>query len=366
MQIDRSNYEIWIIDWLDGNLNTNQAEQLKLFLNANPDLREEFDDLGNISIKPEVNPYPNKNQLKKETTDLPVSQFEYLSVGYFENDLSQDQKAELQEIINKDSEKKSVFELIGKTRLSPVPVSYKHKNLLIKRTLTYKIIRLSVIGLSAAAAIAVMFLVYQVIPKASTDRIASVTQIIQADSSKKKSPDEVIPDNAIAVKEIVQPKKQSIKMIAVAHKNLTVAPNQNAVIAAPVDSLVRNTDNQSIQKADIHAVEKITLTTENSAENLIALHSTPVIAIEDDGRSKLNKFIAKTFREKILKEKIRKDTPLKGYEIAEAGVTGLNKLLGWEMALDEKKDENGELSSVYFSSKILKFNAPVKKTELLQ
>ena len=45
MQIDRSNYEIWFIDWLDGNLNSLQVEQLKLFLDQNPDLREELDDL---------------------------------------------------------------------------------------------------------------------------------------------------------------------------------------------------------------------------------------------------------------------------------------------------------------------------------
>jgi hypothetical protein len=57
---------------------------------------------------------------------------------------------------------------------------------------------------------------------------------------------------------------------------------------------------------------------------------------------------------------------LKAYEIAEAGVSGLNKLLGWEMALDERKDENGKLKSVYFSSKILKFNAPVKNSEPLR
>ena len=41
----------------------------------------------------------------------------------------------------------------------------------------------------------------------------------------------------------------------------------------------------------------------------------------------------------------------------------LYKLLGWEMALDERKDLNGQLKSVYFSSKILKFNAPVKNSE---
>jgi hypothetical protein len=79
--------------------------------------------------------------------------------------------------------------------------------------------------------------------------------------------------------------------------------------------------------------------------------------------SNVARFVTKFFREKILHEKVARETPLKGYEIAEAGVAGLNLLFGWEMALNEKNDENGELTSVSFSSKILKFNAPVKKTE---
>ena len=49
MQIDRSNYEIWFTDWLDGNLNSLQVEQLKLFLDKNPDLREELNDLNFIA-----------------------------------------------------------------------------------------------------------------------------------------------------------------------------------------------------------------------------------------------------------------------------------------------------------------------------
>ena len=98
---------------------------------------------------------------------------------------------------------------------------------------------------------------------------------------------------------------------------------------------------------------------------LIALNLSVTVPEYDDGRSKLSRFIARTFREKILKETKAKDSPMKAYELAKAGVSGLDKLLGWEMALDEKKDANGVLKSVYFSSKILKFNAPIKKTEPL-
>jgi hypothetical protein len=96
---------------------------------------------------------------------------------------------------------------------------------------------------------------------------------------------------------------------------------------------------------------------------LIAMEFKFVTPDYDDGRSRIGKFLARVVREKILKEKNVKDTPLQIYEIAKAGVSEINKLLGWEMALDERKDANGELKSVYFSSKILKFNAPVKNSE---
>jgi hypothetical protein len=95
---------------------------------------------------------------------------------------------------------------------------------------------------------------------------------------------------------------------------------------------------------------------------------TPTVAFNapevKEERMKAGRFISKTFREKILKEKKPADTPIQGYDIAEAGVKGLNKLLGWEMALERKNDETGQPKSIYFRSKILTVNAPVKKREL--
>ncbi len=67
MQIDRSNYEIWIIDWLDGNLNSSQVGQLNLFLDQNQDLREEFNDL--TSVEACITRYliPEQRKFKKIT-----------------------------------------------------------------------------------------------------------------------------------------------------------------------------------------------------------------------------------------------------------------------------------------------------------
>jgi hypothetical protein len=78
----------------------------------------------------------------------------------------------------------------------------------------------------------------------------------------------------------------------------------------------------------------------------------------------INALVAKIFREKILKSKTPESGSLKGYEIADVGINGLNKLLGWQMSLQKTRDEKGDIKSLYFSSKILKFNAPVRKSQL--
>ena len=134
MQIDRSNYEIWFIDWLDDNLNSLQVEQLNLFLHENPDLREELNDLTPVNLASSVISFRNKEHLKKATSDISPSQFEYLCVAYLENDLSDDQQTELKEIVDSYPDRKKTFDLIQKTILSPARICYKHKRLLLKRT----------------------------------------------------------------------------------------------------------------------------------------------------------------------------------------------------------------------------------------
>ena len=70
MEINRSNYEIWFIDWMDGKLNPQQELILRRFLIDNPDLREESADLSSLFIEPLKMPFNNKEQLKKSPSDI--------------------------------------------------------------------------------------------------------------------------------------------------------------------------------------------------------------------------------------------------------------------------------------------------------
>ena len=367
MDIGRSNYEIWLIDLLDGNLTDLQVEQLKIFLDENPDLKKEFHDLSLINLKPVEKLLPHKDHLKKSIADISGSQFEYLSVAYLENDLSSGQQTELFEALELDSERKRSFELIQKLTLVPASIRYLHKNKLKKRTVLQNVIRLSVIGLSAAATIALLVVTYLLIPRNISDKgkdgmLSVRTQNIVVDSNRVLQAVNKLSDNRITENKIDIPGKTRGTHISALQKNRYETGLSESTVISKSDSLHTVRDNSVIEIDKIHAFRTIDLKGGIISNTLLASRLTLPVPVYNDERSNLNKFIARTFREKILKEKTSKDTQLKFYEIAEAGVAGLDKLFGWEMALDEKNDENGKLRSVYFSSKLLKFNSPVKKS----
>jgi hypothetical protein len=365
MQINRSNYEIWIIDWLDGKLNGVQTESLMHFLNENPDLKEEFNEINTLRLKPSENKFPRKDQLKKTSENYTESQFEYLCIAYYENDISPEQGIELTEIADLDPGKRKVFELFRKTKLSPPKVLYKGKKLLIKRTISQNIIRLAIVGLSAAAVIMFGIISFNPKPNLLSRNDQKTAQNIQSSEGNDRDrslnldvSNKIIADASARITgKRLNSLAHSDKMINPAERNLPV--QQDSLSSLPIRS--------SIIIEKVIVTSEVTLDGGEISRSIVAFNPVVVIPPDyDNGQSRFSKFIAKAFREKLLREKTPKDSPLKVFEVAEAGITGLNKLFGWEMALDERKDENGKLKSVYFSSKILKFNAPVKKGEPLK
>ena len=110
MILNRSNYEIWLIDYLDCNLDEIRLNQLFSFLEENPDLRQEFEDISGFKIIHDGNPYVNKNLLKKTPSDISSEQFDFLCVAEAENDLDPEQKDELGAIVREDQERKKIMQ----------------------------------------------------------------------------------------------------------------------------------------------------------------------------------------------------------------------------------------------------------------
>jgi hypothetical protein len=348
MKIDRSNYEIWFTDWLDGNLNDQQTVQVRLFLSENPDLQEELKEMDSAPLIPPAAGFMGKSGLIRTPADISCIQFDYLCVASAENDLSAEGR---------------LAELYLKLKLLPPDIRYANKKKLLKKTAFRKSLALSAALLSAAATVAILITLSIFISGNDQKSTENITQLIT---------------NKVGPEQSAMPQQKEMSAPEPAHSRKAEIIKKQAIFAevtAPeaIKQEAEGTDiNESLLEQRI--TELLPEAKVPSGSDIITVYSTridyltliPLAAdkmIQPDERWAAGKFFAKLFRDKILKEETSDDSPIKGYEIAEAGVTGLNKLMGWEMAFERNNDENGELKSIYFSSKIIKIQAPVNKTE---
>ena len=72
MTINRLNYEEYLADYLDGNLDPVLSAELMVFLSENPDLERQYRDLesGSHSMPAETLQCPHKESLKKDFPDV--------------------------------------------------------------------------------------------------------------------------------------------------------------------------------------------------------------------------------------------------------------------------------------------------------
>lgn len=85
MKITRNNYEIYFIDFQDGNLPPEDIRELKTFLLMNPDLEGSLYESGKVSLPFSPVSFPNKEILKK---DLCHECPDYYSIAAAENTLT--------------------------------------------------------------------------------------------------------------------------------------------------------------------------------------------------------------------------------------------------------------------------------------
>ena len=362
MKPDRSNYEIWLIDWSDGNLSDEQVALLRSFLEENPDLKAEAEAISFPFLTSPGDSFGRKDLLKRTPEEMESSQVEYLSVGWLENDLNPEQLVDLEHSIKSNPANRKLFESIQKIRLKPSQAEYKNKSLLIRHSPGSKIFRLSLMVSGAAATVALLVLSILFVPRYLQSKRNVASRETVADTSKSEPDIAVIPVIPVpARQETVRTIKESVP-----HITAVPVPSYSPVNKETSDSssYKRNTLQEQITGLPVPKIMDMDF---HIAGNILQPSGIDISQPEEeDDRSKLEKFIARVLRQNILQEEVPDNTPLKGYEIAEAGIEGLNKLLGWDMALVKTNDEKGELKSLYFSSKVLKFNAPIKKAEQVQ
>jgi len=155
-KINKHNYELFFLDFIEGNLSESQIKDLNEFLAKNPNLKIQFDDFENVTLKPELIKYEQKEELIKQTQSklFDITHFEYLAIAELENDISIKEKKELKNITNKKSELE--IQLYKNTKLkADENIVYPFKNKLKRKVIPIYV----KISSYAAASIIALFLI---------------------------------------------------------------------------------------------------------------------------------------------------------------------------------------------------------------
>ena len=158
-KINKHTYEAYFIDYTEGNLSETDKQELLLFLEQNPELKEELEAYEAIALPAAEYTFTNKEALKK-----PVYTDEVL-VAYLENDLDEAQRKELEKTAAEHAYIQKEIDLYKKTILVPdAAIVYADKEKLKKRG-PVLIWNNPLIYFRAAAAILLMLGLYVLISK---------------------------------------------------------------------------------------------------------------------------------------------------------------------------------------------------------
>ena len=175
--ISKDNYEIWMMDYLDGNLSDSDQELLLQFLEENPHLKEELNGLDNTILSPINETFNDKTGLLKSQADeYQIEYSEYIAIKEVEEGLDKDELKWKKDYLNENSEHSKLFLLYTKTLLkADQTIRYQFKGSLKRVKLIPALKVSSIKRISAAAAIALLLSV-GTLPflKKSADNIQTV------------------------------------------------------------------------------------------------------------------------------------------------------------------------------------------------
>ncbi len=355
ININRNNYEEYFIDFLDGNLNQTEREQLFLFLDANPDLKKELENFdGELVIKGEVS-YENKSILLKKSllAEVTSTNFDELCIASLEGDLNQAEEKYFQELIDEDSKKRKEFEVFKLTKFShEEAIVFKHKHVLKK--IAKPRFKWNYAIISTAASIIILMGIYFLLPKQNTPLIEK--PIADINDQQKN----IFENNII--------KREKINKIEPI--NVYLLTDNKIINKVKIDILKENNviDNKQseITKNRYDGIDKLVALNVpfevSSTINSIELHQTNrsvyIMKTKSSGEEQyftVGSFLASRVFNKTENEK------LEWFDVAQASVEGINKLTGTSMSLERKYDENGNPDKTEFNSKLIAFSTPSKK-----
>ncbi|SMO60332.1 hypothetical protein SAMN06265379_103268 [Saccharicrinis carchari] len=235
------NYEIWMMDYLDGNLSVSDQALLFQFFEENPHLKEELKDMESVVLCPHKEVFEKKHNILKapiEFSDL--SYPDYVAIKEMEDGLDAEEQDWLSSYINEDKKRAILISFYSKTFLkASQSIRFPLKSRL-KRVAMIPIVRVSSFQkIGAAAAIAILLLLGSVPffqKTVITENLVATNDtpmpIAQPNAQDATMTDHLFTPEAVQLKAVNKPATYESNPISIVKKNPSMIPVKLEALAA--------------------------------------------------------------------------------------------------------------------------------------
>ncbi len=376
MDINRNNYEAYLLDLMEGKLSVSDQQKVRDFLRLNPDCSPSSFGSEPWVLEPEDIPFAGREKLKKELpnadTGISESNFDLFSIARMEGDLTASQKWDHQQMVEGDEVRSMEWSQWQQTRLKGRSMTYKGKSSLKRKSGVKRgVIWLSV--LSSAAAIALLLIFLRVDTNIERAPIAEESSELEESSSRENSnaPDLIgetptleeetptldeetlaLTDNPVlfSIKKVTDGPIESVgkeKHRSPAVTQDTLLPEESKLVESRP---LRLAANNPISATSAHTVDYDQIKPLNIPPTKASITNLTLAQIGEID-----------VQEALVTYKKEKDISL--WSIANAGLKGLNKITGADMSLLAARDESGGFSGFRFKSKRFSVASPVERSE---
>lgn len=348
MKITRDNYEVFFLDYLEGNLQEPDMDQFLDFLEQNTDLKDELRSFERISLPDETTVMPGKENLYKtieEGKEAAGNKF----VAFLEGDLDEAERKRFESHLAEHPEQQKEYALFEKTRLKPDPaIHFANKRKLYKKPA-------SVVAMNwAARAAAVLVLAWGISlffrNQQSPRTILSTPEIAQVTPKPEVQKKVAEPEKKTAGTEVQEQKNTKLvpfpeKRKPVEKKIVPEKHPQSLDGAVPVDQ-------EFLAMTEIRPLGAQLSTQQPGISLAFAQNSKAESGGEPSKEMDIQEFLADRAK-RVGNEGVRSFQ-----RIARLGLGLASEISGDRINYSEK---DGKISSVGFESRLLAFTIPLEK-----
>jgi hypothetical protein len=378
MEINRHNYEAFLLDLLEGNLSVEDQQQVHNFLLSNPECARELMELEPWILKGEEYSFQKKSLLKKEfpnaLSSLNDHNFDLFSIARMEGDLSNKQESAHQEMLSLDDLKYQQWSEWQQTRLLPEKLEFKDKNRL-KHKSGPKIRIIGMAVISTAAALALLLFLFRDGPDLPQQEQAMQEPL---DLPSQGFASEDLPLEDLSARDLTVRQSLDLQSQAEIRKVLEKTPDQEvfrtkdpvlfsvkkeherpAELGSKMAVLIQDDIQPRLLAVSARQINALSLAEGPVPDKIEALYVPPVpVHLSSLSVAQISDIGLQEVLENYAEEK-----DISVLTIANAGIKGINKIAGSDLSLMASRDEEGEVSGFQFKGKRFSFSRPLSREE---